>query len=207
MKEGSGHSGPENLKKSRPKKLVKSNKSISRKKIFWPNSNFCNFKNGQKSIFEEGKCLKLPKMQFHEIIFFWIYLISRVFLPRLFKIFWPAVLCTVHTWLVFGCLPMILQSISIHRNDPHNRKIHHKSDWRWCILHHIDIWIDPDCIRNLPRPHQMHNFARHYKVEYVEYISDLESSKIANTHPYTCPLNNWFRLRHWGNPNDHHNVV
>ena len=29
-----GHSGPENLKKSRPKKLVKSNKSISRKKIF-----------------------------------------------------------------------------------------------------------------------------------------------------------------------------
>ena len=28
------HSGPENLKKSRPKKLMKSNKSISRKKIF-----------------------------------------------------------------------------------------------------------------------------------------------------------------------------
>ena len=28
------HSGPENLKKSRPKKLVKSNKSISRKKFF-----------------------------------------------------------------------------------------------------------------------------------------------------------------------------
>ena len=28
------HSGPENLKKSRPKKLVKSNKSISQKKMF-----------------------------------------------------------------------------------------------------------------------------------------------------------------------------
>ena len=31
------HSGPENLKKSRPKKLVKSNKSISRKKNFHEN--------------------------------------------------------------------------------------------------------------------------------------------------------------------------
>ena len=55
------HSGPENLKKSRTKTLVKSNKSISQKKIF-----DCNFKNGQKSIFELGKSLKLPKMQFHE---------------------------------------------------------------------------------------------------------------------------------------------
>ena len=35
-------------------------------KIFWPKSIFCNFKNGQKSIFELGKSLKLPKMQFHE---------------------------------------------------------------------------------------------------------------------------------------------
>ena len=61
------HSGPENLKKSRPKKLVKSNKSISRKKIFWPNSISCHFKNGQKSIFELEKSLKLPKMQFHKI--------------------------------------------------------------------------------------------------------------------------------------------
>ena len=49
------HSGPENLKKSRPKKLVKSNKSI-----------FCNFKNGPKSIFELGISLKLSEMQFHE---------------------------------------------------------------------------------------------------------------------------------------------
>ena len=58
------HSRTENLKKSRPKKLVKSNKSISQKKIFCPNSIlfFCYFKNGQKSIFELGKSLKLPKM-------------------------------------------------------------------------------------------------------------------------------------------------
>ena len=30
--------------------------------FFRPNSFFCNFKNGQKSIFELGKGLKLPKM-------------------------------------------------------------------------------------------------------------------------------------------------
>ena len=54
---------------TRPKKLVKSNKSISRKKIFWRKSIFCNFKNGQKSIFELGKSLKLSKMQFHEIFY------------------------------------------------------------------------------------------------------------------------------------------
>ena len=47
--------------------------------IFWPNSIFCNFKNGQKSIFELGKSLKLPEIQFHEKKK--IYLISRVFLP------------------------------------------------------------------------------------------------------------------------------
>ena len=46
--------------------LLKSNKSISRKDFFWPNSIFCHFKNGQKSIFELGKNLKMPKMQFHE---------------------------------------------------------------------------------------------------------------------------------------------
>ena len=61
------HSGPEKLKKSRPKKLVKANKSISRKKFFWPNSIFCDFKNGQKLFFFVlGNSLKLPKMQFHE---------------------------------------------------------------------------------------------------------------------------------------------
>ena len=41
------------------------NKSILRKP-FYPNSIFCNFKNGQKSIFELGKSLKQPKMQLHE---------------------------------------------------------------------------------------------------------------------------------------------
>ena len=45
-------------------KIVISNKSISRN-FFGPNSIFCNFKNGQKSNFELGKSLKLPKMQFH----------------------------------------------------------------------------------------------------------------------------------------------
>ena len=54
------HSGPENLKKSRPKKLMKSNNSILRK-IFWPNFIFCNFKNDQTSIFELGKSLKTAK--------------------------------------------------------------------------------------------------------------------------------------------------
>ena len=52
------YSGPENVKKSRPKNLSKPNKLISRKK-------FCIFENGQKSIFELRKSLKLPEMQFH----------------------------------------------------------------------------------------------------------------------------------------------
>ena len=38
------HSGPENLKKSRPKKLVKSNKPISRKKFFAQFPLFANSK-------------------------------------------------------------------------------------------------------------------------------------------------------------------
>ena len=56
-------------------------------KIFGTKSIFCNFKNGQKSIFELEKSLKLPKMQFHEIDLFDF----MSFLPRLFKIFWPTV--------------------------------------------------------------------------------------------------------------------
>ena len=44
------HSRPENFKKSMPKKLMKSNKSISRN-FFLTNSIFCNFKNGQKNQF------------------------------------------------------------------------------------------------------------------------------------------------------------
>ena len=50
---------------SRPKNLVKSNKSISRN-FFHQLPFFCNFKNGQKSIFALEKSLKRPKMQFHE---------------------------------------------------------------------------------------------------------------------------------------------
>ena len=47
---------------------MKSNKSISG--IFFDQIPFfCNFKNGQKSIFELGKSLKLPEVQFHEKIF------------------------------------------------------------------------------------------------------------------------------------------
>ena len=46
-------------------KKCRAKKSISRN-FFWQNSIFCNFKNGQKSIFELGKSLNLPKMQFHE---------------------------------------------------------------------------------------------------------------------------------------------
>ena len=42
---------------------------------------FSDFKNDQKSIFELGKSLKLPAMQFHEEKK--IYLILRVFLPGL----------------------------------------------------------------------------------------------------------------------------
>ena len=49
-------------------------------RIFLTKFHFCNFKYGQKSIFELGKSLKLPKLQFHEKILF-VYLISRVFLP------------------------------------------------------------------------------------------------------------------------------
>ena len=60
--------GPENLKKSKRKKLVKSTESISLK-IFLPKSIFGNFKNGQKQIFELGKSLKVQKMQFHEFFF------------------------------------------------------------------------------------------------------------------------------------------
>ena len=42
----------------------------------------------KKSIIELGKGLKVPKMQFH--VKKLIYFISRVFLPGLFYIFWPA---------------------------------------------------------------------------------------------------------------------
>ena len=52
-------------------------------KIFGPNSIFCNFKNGQKSIFELGRSLKRIKMQFHEtkIGYIWFH---EIFLPGIF---------------------------------------------------------------------------------------------------------------------------
>ena len=106
------HSGPENLKKSRQKnswiqinqkrnilgslKLFPSSKFyfwpiLKLKKKFGPNFILCNFKNDQKSIFELGKKFKTAKNAILRKTF-WIYLNSRVFLPGLFKIFWPAVL-------------------------------------------------------------------------------------------------------------------
>ena len=51
------------------KKLVESNKSISRN-FSCSKSIFCYFKNDQKSIFQLAKSLKRPKMQFHEIDLF-----------------------------------------------------------------------------------------------------------------------------------------
>ena len=78
------HSEPENLKKSRPKKLVKSNTKPISRNFFWPNFIFCDFKNDQKSIFEVGKSLKQPKMQFQEKKIGFTYFILRFFLPGLF---------------------------------------------------------------------------------------------------------------------------
>ena len=59
--------------------------------MFWPQSIFCHLKNGQKSIFELGKSLKLPKMQFH-IKMFWFIWFHEFFWPGFFKIFCPALL-------------------------------------------------------------------------------------------------------------------
>ena len=68
------HSRPEKLKSP---DQINSWKLINQfqKKTFWQNSIFCNFKNGQKSIFELGKSLKLPKMLFHgkKIRFIWFH--------------------------------------------------------------------------------------------------------------------------------------
>ena len=50
------------IKKSPGQKNLWNQINQFHEKIFWQKSNFCNFKNGQKSIFELGKCLKLPKM-------------------------------------------------------------------------------------------------------------------------------------------------
>ena len=76
------HSGPENLKITGQKNLWNQINQFH-EMLFWPNSIFCHFKNGSKSIFELGKSLKLPKMQFHEKKL--VYLISRVFWPIMYQ--------------------------------------------------------------------------------------------------------------------------
>ena len=77
------HSGPENLKKSRPKKLVKSNKSIS-EKIFLAKFHFLRFQKWPKIYFSTGKKFKIAKKAIFHEFFFFIYLILQVFLPGLF---------------------------------------------------------------------------------------------------------------------------
>ena len=72
------HGGPENLKNSRPKNSRNQINQFFFREIAF----FCHFKNGQKSIFEYGKSLKLLKCNFTKKKL--IYLISRVFLPRFF---------------------------------------------------------------------------------------------------------------------------
>ena len=72
------HSRPENLKNSRPKKLVKSNKSISRKKFFlqfqkWPKINFCTrekFKTARNAISRKKNWFT----SFNEVFFAWTFL-------------------------------------------------------------------------------------------------------------------------------------
>ena len=76
---------------------------------FWPDSIFSNFKNGQKSIFELGISLKLPKIQFHEKKF----LISRVYLYGLFKIFWPSVVQITKTRTFWGIITLFFAIFSI----------------------------------------------------------------------------------------------
>ena len=63
------------------KNLVKSNKSISRKKNILTKYFFAMSKMTKNQFLNWGKSLKMPEMQFHEKM---IYLISRVFLPGLF---------------------------------------------------------------------------------------------------------------------------
>ena len=58
------YSGPENLNKSKPKKLVKSNKSISQ--FFLTKFHFLPFQKWQTINFWSGIKFKLPQIQFHE---------------------------------------------------------------------------------------------------------------------------------------------
>ena len=72
------------IKKS-PGQKTSWNQIIQFHKIFfWPNSIFCNFKNGQKSIFELGKCKKFDLFDF-----------TSFFACTFYFIFWPTV-CRQH---------------------------------------------------------------------------------------------------------------
>ena len=77
------HIGPENLKKSRPKKLVKSNKSISRKFYFDQIPFFLQFQKWPKINFRTRKKFKTARNAISQKKFL-VYLISWVFLPGLF---------------------------------------------------------------------------------------------------------------------------
>ena len=59
-------SGPEKLKKSRAKINSRNQINQFHEKKFLTKIHFSGFKNDQKSIFDLGKILKLPEMQFHE---------------------------------------------------------------------------------------------------------------------------------------------
>ena len=74
---------PEYLKKSRPQKLVKSNKSISRK-FFLTKFHFLQFQKWPKINFWTGKRLKLPEMQYLEEIFIYLFDFTSFFAWNLF---------------------------------------------------------------------------------------------------------------------------
>ena len=93
------HSGPENLKSPGQKNSWNQIIQFHEKKFFDQIPFFCNFKNEQKSIFELGKNLKLPKMQFHEKKFWFIWF-HEFFYLDFFKfsgLLWYALEWMLHT--------------------------------------------------------------------------------------------------------------
>ena len=67
---------------------MKSNKSVSRKKFFGQTPFFAISEMAKKSIFELGKSLKLPELQFHEKIDLFDF---TNFFAWTFLILWPTV--------------------------------------------------------------------------------------------------------------------
>ena len=94
------HSRQEKLKKSSPKNSCNQIcKSISRN-FFWPNTIFCNFKNGQKSIFELGKTSQTAKKcNFTKNCFWFIWFHEFFFGLYLFKFSGPR---TVNLCMAFA---------------------------------------------------------------------------------------------------------